>query len=590
MERDNMFNMDTRIERFTERLDTGVYNSFSDSKIGEITGESFVMNNLDQGMPMRSINENYKEDEGAFTKHFEHAMYNPQLDFDLYNSKSNIEVSYFDPQQLAPTQHAFSDVNSREGVLHNNPLNRPLDRSLDGLLAGTVNRQDVNMDRDMGGMNMSLDRNRDMSLDMSLDMSSDRNRDMSLDRGLDMSLERGRDIGRGRGRDMDMNMDMTMDMNMDMNMDNFNNNIIASKDPLIDLSSSCNIFSVDMLNRFTTSLKAGKPFVISPFSVLNLMCILYRGSKGRTEAELKHFLKLPDKEYATNGLKKMVQDIYRSGSVRMHISTYFPNIFPLNQSFVNYMKSIGIVDNLDLNNLPYEVKRINQQISHNTGGTIKNAVEQSMINQYTCMILVSTIYFYSKWRTPFDPKMTQIKNFYSTQHKRVPMMHQDKTTHMYFEDNLNQILEMRYTDGQTTMGFILPKGNMQLNLTNEQFGYYISRLSSTKIDSVQIPKFQQQSKFKIDNLFKKMGMKELFTNADLSEITPTDELLYVSDILHQAFINVDEQGTEAGAVTAATVTYNVSSSKGPSFIANHPFIYYIRFVPTNSLLFIGTYY
>ena len=171
-------------------------------------------------------------------------------------------------------------------------------------------------------------------------------------------------------------------------------------------------------------------------------------------------------------------------------------------------------------------------------------------------------------------------------------MHKTGSKHMYFEDNMNQILELDYSDNKISMGIVLPKGRAKLTITGDQFNYYISNLSEQTIDTIEIPKFQQQSRFKIDNLFKKMGMRELFTNADLSEITPSTGDLYISDILHQVYINVDEQGTEASGATVAIATWNSvpKNNNNPSFIANYPFIYYIRFKPTNTLLFIGSYY
>ena len=87
-----------------------------------------------------------------------------------------------------------------------------------------------------------------------------------------------------------------------------------------------------------------------------------------------------------------------------------------------------------------------------------------------------------------------------------------------------------------------------------------------------------------------MGLRELFTNADLNEITPSNDTLYISDIVHQAYIVVNESGTEATAVTAMLSANCASSEKKIHFVANHPFIYYIRYTKSNTILFVGHYY
>ena len=165
------------------------------------------------------------------------------------------------------------------------------------------------------------------------------------------------------------------------------------------------------------------------------------------------------------------------------------------------------------------------------------------------------------------------------------MMHQQHCMFKYYEDSMNQILEMDYSDVEYTFGIILPRYGSEMSLTHEQYEYYISQLIPTHIHDLQMPKFKQQSRFKIDNLFKKMGFRDIFTNADFSDITPSNNILYVSDIIHQAVVIINEDGDSFNKNKI-----NNTSKRVINVIANHPFIYYIRYIPTNTILIVGYYY
>jgi len=145
------------------------------------------------------------------------------------------------------------------------------------------------------------------------------------------------------------------------------------------------------------------------------------------------------------------------------------------------------------------------------------------------------------------------------------------------------------------MGFILPKDNYTQPIIGsyEQYDYYINSLKTNEINLVKIPKFTCETKYRIDNLFKKYGLKEIFNNLDISEIIPpfNNQPIGIDQIIHNAVIIVDEQGTKAAASTAMMLLSNSIEPQKPkiNFIANHQFIYYIRHVPTNTIIFIGQY-
>ena len=219
-----------------------------------------------------------------------------------------------------------------------------------------------------------------------------------------------------------------------------------------------------------------------------------------------------------------------------------------------------------------------------TKGVIKDVVNTNMININTSLFNVSTVFFKTNWKYAFNKRFTKRSTFYGMKRKPVELMHMQNKDCKYYTDNKVQVLELDFDNDDYTMGFILPKNN-DLDINNDKFGYFVSQLQITNINNIHIPKFKHQSRYKIDNMFKKMGMRELFTNADLAELTPSNDILFLSDVIHQAVIIVNEDGD-----VHQNPKFNESpNNQNINFVANHPFIFYIRFKPLNTLLFIGQY-
>ena len=211
----------------------------------------------------------------------------------------------------------------------------------------------------------------------------------------------------------------------------------------------------------------------------------------------------------------------------------------------------------------------------------------SLISRNSSILLLTTTHFRSMWKIPFDKHRTLEKaNFYdfNGKLKMVPMMRQNDHIFDYYEDNINQVIELDYEFDEFSMGIVLPKQRSKLSLSHEIFEYYVSQLRPTHIRILYLPKFQQSSKFKIDNLFQKLGFNELFINGDFSEITPSNEHLYVSDIVHQSIVTIDESYNGKNVPRP-----NKTPTNAINFEANHPFIYYIRYKPTNTVVLSGYY-
>jgi len=495
MERGDLFNADTYNNR--NMRDRAISMNKDVNNFGEITGAQLDINEI-MGMPLRI---GYTETKPKFENNeLPEEDYNPLLDFDLYDKKSNINVSYFDPSYT-----------------NNN-----------------------------GGNNYS-----------DLNNEKDNNTHIGLNTGL-----------------------------------NTGSMFMSNESPELSFSKVINTFTWLFTNKFDSLIQKKSTFVMSPLNIMLPMIILYRGSNTSTEQELKYYLGLPDKNTTFQSTFKIISRMKQTSPITATNYIFVPRHYPINQAFAKYVNNLCGIGQLDLSNPRGEAAKINNIISNDTNGLIKDLINPSMINPNTAILLISTIYFKSTWRTQFNSYYTKSEQFYGSTNRMVPMMYQGGNKHNYYEDQLNQIIELDFIDGTTSMGFMISKNPSKPELTNQKFEYYTSQMRPIKIDTLKIPKFKHQSKFKVDNIFKKMGMREIFERANLSELITTNDLLYISDIIHQAIIIIDEKGAEASAATAV-ISYNCVSSEQErtvNFIANRPFVYYIKFKPTNTILFSGYYF
>jgi serpin B len=162
----------------------------------------------------------------------------------------------------------------------------------------------------------------------------------------------------------------------------------------------------------------------------------------------------------------------------------------------------------------------------------------------------------------------------------------------YGEDTDVQVLKLPYTGKELEMVVILPKkvdglAAIEDKLNPQTLTGWISRTRERSMDMVGLPKFKSENKFKLRDTLMKMGMVKAFTTADFTGIA-TKERLQIGAVIHQSFIDVNEQGTEAAAATAVEIrTTSAALNPDPRFIADHPFLYLIRDTRNGSILFLG---
>jgi len=234
---------------------------------------------------------------------------------------------------------------------------------------------------------------------------------------------------------------------------------------------------------------------------------------------------------------------------------------------------------------------INDWVSNQTEGRIEDLIPQGAIDEWTRLVLTNAIYFNAAWAYPFNGNITADGPFYLLDGGQVsvPMMKQTESFG-YTEGEGYQAVELLYDGGELSMVILLPEaGNFQAfeeGLQAQQICDVISGLQPTEV-ALTMPKFEFDSEFSLKDTLAGMGMPIAFSSdADFSGMTGNPEL-FISDVVHKAFVAVDEAGTEAAAATAVIMKLTAVPEPPVEVTLDHPFIFLIRDIETGAILFVG---
>jgi serpin B len=369
-----------------------------------------------------------------------------------------------------------------------------------------------------------------------------------------------------------------------------------------------NLFTYDMLTRISKDpASAGSNIFFSPFSVSSALAITYEGARGTTADEIRSVFHFPSDLTALRqgysdlnaGINNGQESNYTLRTANAlwaeKTFTFLPEYATAAQRYYG-----ANITNLDFINNPEGSRQIiNQWIDEKTADKIQNLIPSGAIDPSTRLVITNAIYFKGSWAWRFDNNMTKPANFYVTPDKplQVPMMQQiDSSTRFgYAETSDLQVLEMPYSHGighELSMLIFLPKNG---SLSAAETALSPDNLTEIRNDMVfqevrvSIPKFTLHTEYQLNGILSAMGMPTAFSgSADFSGMDGAKDL-YVSDVVHKAYVDVNEEGTEAAAATGvvmwASAIQNPQSI--PVFKADHPFVFLIQDNDSGAVLFVG---
>lgn len=339
----------------------------------------------------------------------------------------------------------------------------------------------------------------------------------------------------------------------------------------------------------------------SPYSISIALAMTIAGAKNETETQIKTTLCFPftqEKLHPTFNALDLALTTNTGESILNIINTQwgqtgFPFLFKfLDVLAVNYGAGMNL---LDFINKPEESRIIiNDWVSEQTEEKIQDLIPQGEITSITRLVLTNAIYFYSQWHTCFDEELTGDSAFYLLDGSTVTvplmaMIEEDSTVELNHASMYYcKAVELPYKGERLSMVIFLPdKGKykeFESTLNYDKLSTIINALKPKELN-VKVPKFEfTSSSIKLKETLYNMGMPIAFgSGADLSGINGIPGL-FISEVLHKAFISVDENGTEAAASTAVIINWDMPDN---IMHINRPFIFLIRDRETETILFLG---
>lgn len=337
----------------------------------------------------------------------------------------------------------------------------------------------------------------------------------------------------------------------------------------------------------------------SPYSIFSALAITYEGAKGQTAQEMKSVFHFPETDILRPNFAAMYNDINRGNNayeLRTGNALWVQQDYPFLQDYTERVEQYygGKAENVDfINENENSRHTINTFIEEQTNDKIKDLIPQGVLTSLTRLVLTNAIYFKGTWAWEFAKSDTQDQEFNITPTNtvQVPMMYMtnEKAKFNYVDNEEVQILELPYKGEDISMLIILPKENLETLESSFSFEKYTNwkrQMKEEKISAIYLPKFQFDTKYFMVSTLKEMGMPTAFTlEADLSGMDGSRNL-FIQNVIHQAFVQVDEKGTEAAAATAVIVNLK-SVMPSNIFRADHPFIFIIQVQETGNILFMG---
>jgi serpin B len=347
----------------------------------------------------------------------------------------------------------------------------------------------------------------------------------------------------------------------------------------------------------------GGNLFFSPESISTALAMAYAGARGNTASEMAkalHFTLPSDQLHPAMGaLLRDLNAAHSDYQLNVANALWAQQGYTFLDQFLDLLKGdygAGL-QQVDFKGAPEAARStINQWVEQKTQDKIKDLLAPGAVTPDTRLVLTNAIYFNGNWQTQFDKAQTRNEEFYLSQTKSAaaPLMHREGSFG-YFDGGTFQILEIPYKSNALSLIVLLPKersglSGLEDSMTASNMQQWVSQVAPVPKVIVTIPKFKSTQEFELSTALRALGMPQAFgAGADFSGMTGKRDFA-ISAVIHKAFVDVNEEGTEAAAATAVTMRALAMRAPGPPppvFRADHPFIFFIRDNGSRSILFLG---
>lgn len=375
----------------------------------------------------------------------------------------------------------------------------------------------------------------------------------------------------------------------------------ATVEGIRNVEEASNKFAWEMYSEIS---EEGENLLFSPYSISTALSMTYEGAKGDTAEEIKEVLGIPEKDDVRQPAIAAIynrlnpeEPEYEWGVAN---SVWIEEEYEALSEFIDTLERFYVAkaENLDFQSEP-EASRveINEWVKEKTNDLIEELFVEGSITVDTRLVIANAIHFKGEWMTGFEEEYTKEEEFHIDEENvvEVPMM-QGEEEYGYYENDEVQILEMDYKGEELSMLFFLPKDknlhSLEEDISLEEIDEWREEIEERKV-SVYLPKFEMDTSYDLEEYLQNLGITSAFSKeADFTGMHEEgEEELMIDDIVHDAFLSVDEEGTEAAAATGVEfqpVSADMEDEEElPIFRADHPFLFLLQEKESGHILFLG---
>ncbi|MBW6535390.1 MAG: serpin family protein [Mariniphaga sp.] len=361
-----------------------------------------------------------------------------------------------------------------------------------------------------------------------------------------------------------------------------------------------NIFGFELYQNVFASEKEYENIMVSPLSVSLALAMTYNGADGETKTAMEKTLKVygltPEDintsyRHLVNALKSLDPKVL----LEIANAIFYRDDFQVENEFVSINKNYydAEVSALDFGNEQHSLETINGWVAEKTHDKIESIIDR--ISRKHVMFLLNAIYFKGTWQKEFNEESTEKLPFYLENGENIQTeMMQRLDTLAYASNDLFSAIELNYGKGNYNMYVFLPETGRTLDeivnkLDKDNWETWMKSFQETQSVDIKLPKFKYEYEIMLNDVLTEMGMGIAFTGgADFTGINRNGEL-NIDYVKHKSFIEVNEEGTEAAAVTVVAIERtSVGGPQKVPFVVNRPFFYAITEKSTGTVLFMGT--